>query len=486
MKIRFVLPLFFFAIALHASAADRPNVLFIAVDDLRTELGTYGAATKTPNFDRLAATGTRFDRAYCVQAVCGASRLAIMGGLYPTKTKEQTYHVDGWRERFPDLLTLQQHFGNEGYSTVGLGKIYHGSAGKGVDPDNWGKWIKVGGPGYALKESKEAVRINKERSAAKKKKRRSGPKGPTTESAVVADDFYSDGKRALEAVKQLGELSAKGDPFFLAVGFTKPHLPFVAPKRYWDLYERDSFSLPKNLSWPPGYPDYARNPKAGEMAAYFDYEGKSPTDFSDDLNKRLLHGYHACVSYTDANLGKVLAALDANGLADKTIVVLWGDHGWKLGDHSSWCKHTNFECDARVPLIFRVPGSKVKAGKSTNTLVELIDLYPTLCELTGLPVPEHCQGKSFAPLFDDLNWKGRDSAYSSYPHGKMIGHSIRFGRYRYTEWKDRKTGAGSERVLTDLVADPGEETNLRDDPAHANALKRGGEMLAERVVKALE
>ncbi len=485
MKIR----LSFFLLLVTAAVpafAERPNILFIAVDDLRNELGTYGAKTITPNFDQLAASGIRFDRAYCVQAVCGASRLAIMGGLYPTKTKEQTYHVDGWRERFPDLLTLQQHFGKQGYDTVGLGKIYHGSSGKGVDTENWGEWIKVAAPQYALDESNESAKLNRKKEAERGIKKRSKAKGPTTENADVADDFYVDGKRADEAAEQIGRLAAKESPFFLAVGFTKPHLPFVAPKRYWDLYKRDSFALPDNLSWPPGYPDFARNISAGEMRAYSDYEGIIPTDFSDDLNRRLLHGYHACVSYTDANLGKVLAALESNDLRKNTIVVLWGDHGWKLGDHSSWCKHTNFECDTRVPLIFRVPGSKSGAGKSTKTLVELIDLYPTLCELTGLPVPEHCQGESFAKLFDDLNWKGRDSAYSSYPHGKMTGHSIRFGKYRYTEWEDKKSGKASGRVLTDLVADPGEESNLLNDPAHANTLKRAHKLLSERIKNALK
>jgi len=466
-------------------AADRPNILFLAIDDLRTELGTYGSDTITPNFDQLANSGVRFDRAYCVQAVCGASRLAIMGGLYPTKSKEQSYHVSGWRKRHPDLLTLQQYFGSQGYNTIGLGKIYHGTAGEGVDPAHWKKWIKVSAPQYALKESEDAAKENKKRAKGSGKDL-SRFRGPTTENADVPDNFYVDGKRAAIAVEQVKELASQDAPFFLAVGFTKPHLPFVAPRRYWDLYERDSFSMPKNLSWPPGYPEYARNALAGEMKAYSDYQGKSPTDFSDALNKRLIHGYHACVSYTDANLGRVLTALDENGLAEKTIVVAWGDHGWKLGDHSSWCKHTNFECDTRVPLIIRVPHSKAGFGKATDTLVELIDLYPTLCQLVGLPIPEHCQGKSFAKLFDDLNWKGRDSAYSSYPHGKMIGQSIRFGDYRYTEWKDQRTGQGSQRVLTDLAADPGEETNLIDDPAHAAVLERGHHMLTDRIAKALQ
>ena len=281
-------------------AADQPNILFIAVDDLRPELGCYGVDVKTPNIDKLAASGVRFDRAYCQQAVCGASRLSLMGGLYPTKTGEQTYHVEGWRKRHPDLVTLNQHLRANGYRTVGTGKIYHGGGGDGVDPKNWDEWIQLKAPGYALPES---TRKQKAILKANPGKTTRDVRARTTESAPVDDDFYIDGKRAAHSAKKLTELAQADQPFFFAVGFIKPHLPFVAPKKYWDLYHRDDFSMPDNLSVPPGYPDFARNARAGEMSKYSDYEGKSPKDFSDDLNKRLLHGYAACVSYTDANVG---------------------------------------------------------------------------------------------------------------------------------------------------------------------------------------
>ena len=469
----------------HAHAADRPNILFIAVDDLRPELGCYGVDVKTPHIDKLAASGVRFDRAYCQQAVCGASRLSLMGGLYPTKTSEQTFHVDGWRKRHPDLITLNQHLRSQGYRTVGSGKIYHGCGGDGVDPNNWDEWIQLKAPNYALPESEQA---RKDNNAAHPNNKGTSYRGPTTENAPVEDDFSIDGKRARDSAKKLGELAAGEQPFFFAVGFIKPHLPFVAPKKYWDIYQRDDFSMPDNLGVPPGYPDYARNATAGEMRRYSDYEGKSPKDFSDDLNRRLLHGYAACVSYTDANVGILLDALEASGAADNTIVVFWGDHGWKLGDHHSWCKHTNFECDARVPLIVRSPNAKTETHNS-DALVELIDLYPTLCELTGVPTPEHCQGKSFANMLAAPSSDHRDSAYSSYPHGKMIGHSVRFGSYRYTEWFDHKTGKPSADsppgVLTDLVADPGEITNVADESAHAKALDKGKALLQQRIAAAV-
>jgi iduronate 2-sulfatase len=469
----------FFLLASGVSASDRPNVLFIAVDDLRPELATYGAKVKTPNLDRFAASGIRFDRAYCQQAVCGASRLSIMGGLYPTKTKEQNYHVTGWRKRHPDLLTMNQHFRANGYETVGTGKIYHGSGGEGVDPKNWDEWIQVSGKSYVLPESTAEQR---RRIAANPGKTGKDFRGMTTESADVSDDTYTDGARALVAAEKVKALAAEDKPFFFAVGFIKPHLPFVAPKRYWDLYNRDDFSMPSNLSFPPGYPEYARNAKAGEMARYSDYEGKSPKDFSDELNKRLLHGYAACVSYMDANVGKVLDALEESGEAENTIVVFWGDHGWKLGDHSSWCKHTNFEVDTRVPLMARAPG---KATGTSDLPVELIDLYPTLCELTGIPVPEHVKGKSFVAVLEDPGAAHRTSAYSSYLHGTVTGHSIRMGKYRYTEWYPKGATTPEAQVLTDLELDPGEESNVIDDPERKADLQKLRKELRERIEGAL-
>lgn len=468
-------------LAITGFSQDKPNILFIAVDDLRPELATYGAAVKTPHIDRLAASGVRFDRAYCQQAVCGASRLSLMGSVYPTKTGEQTFHVDGWRKRHPDLLTLQQYFGKQGYFTSGMGKIYHGSAGEAVDIENWDEWQVPKGKSYVLKKSMAAAQA---KLAANPKLTSKDVRGRTTEMADVADDVYTDGIKAVEAAKALGRLAKQEEPFFFAVGFIKPHLPFVAPKKYWDLYDRDDFAMPTNLAVPPGYPDYAANVTAGEMRKYSDYEGKSPLDFSDGLNRRLLHGYAACVSYTDANVGRVLDALDESGVSDNTIVVFWGDHGWKLGDHSSWCKHTNFEVDARVPLIMRKPGGV--AGAACESFVELIDLYPTLCDLTGLSVPDHVQGRSFAGLLDDPSASHRGSAYSSYPHKGATGHSIRFGDFRYTEWYLEGATEPDARVLTDLVTDPGETTNSVGDPSYAGDLGMATSLLRKRMAAAVE
>ncbi|MCA9249242.1 MAG: sulfatase [Planctomycetales bacterium] len=433
-----------------STPAARPNVLFIAVDDLRPELACYGAPARTPHIDQLAKTGMQFERAYCNQAVCGASRVSLMTGLYPEFTGERTYHVTNWRRRWAHIVTLNQHFTNHGYTTVGLGKIYHGSAGPGVDPEHWSQWLTVKGQEYAEPARLEFVRDRNGRR-----------RGPATENATTSDETHFDGNRAHVGAEQIEKLTEAGEPFFLAVGFTKPHLPFVAPQKYWDMYQRESFRLPPNLGVPPGYPEYARNANAGELRAYSDIPtGGSPTQFSDELNLRLLHGYHACVSYTDRNIGVLLEALERSGAAKNTIVVLWADHGWKLGDHSSWCKHTNFECDTRVPLIVRHPGIAATHGKTTTALVELIDLYPTLCELCGLNLPKHVQGKSFATLLSDGTASHRESAYSSYPHGPVVGHSIRTERYRYTQWWEAKTDKVVDSVLTDITADPGETTAI--------------------------
>ena len=465
-----------------STPTNKPNILFIAVDDLRPELGTYGARAITPNIDRFAKTAVQFDRAYCQQGVCGASRLSMMSGLYPTMTREQSFHVDGWRERHPHLITMNQHFRQQGFRTIGLGKIYHGTSGKGVDPDNWDQWINLEASEYAKKENNDIARDA--RLKGEIGNARDPAKGPLTESADVHDNTYADGKRAARVVELLqGYAEAKDKaPFFLAVGLTKPHLPFVAPQKYWDLYQRDSFKMPPNKGVPPGYPEYASNHMAYEMHKYSDFEGKSPKDFSDQLNGRLLHGYAACVSYIDASIGRILNSLEETGLSKNTIVVVVSDHGWKLGDHSSWCKHTNFECDTRVPLLIRDP--RINGGASTPRLVELIDLYPTLCDLTDTSIPSHVQGRSFKALLNEPTSGHRLDAYSSYLHNNntVMGHSIRFKNFRYTEWRDVANGKlVKDGVLTDLVADPGEETNLAKDEEHVETLAYAKERLALRI-----
>jgi hypothetical protein len=295
------------------------NVLFIAVDDLRPELGVYGSRALTPNIDRLAESGLQLNRAYCNQAVCGASRLSLMTGLYPEYTDERSFHVREWRQRHPEVVTLNQLFKQNGYTTVGLGKIYHAWSGPDTDLENWTEWIPPQGSKYA---DPETVELGKQQAKAFGKE---FVRGPTTEAGKAPDaaDKYFDGWRAAEGVRQIEKLAAADTPFFLAVGFSKPHLPFTAPVKFWDLYERESFSMPDNPGIPPGYPEYAANQRPGEMRHYSDVpppsDGKidqpNPKEFPEAMNKRLIHGYHAAVSYTDRNIGKLMEALEKSGKA---------------------------------------------------------------------------------------------------------------------------------------------------------------------------
>lgn len=465
--------------------ARQPNILFIAVDDLRPELGIYGARAITPNIDKLAAGALVFDRAYCNQAVCGASRTSLMTGLYPEKTNLRSFHVEGWEEKLSGVVTLNHHLKDSGYLTIGLGKIYHDSS-ESVDEKNWDQWFPLGGKEYFAQESLELI--------AKGKKLEKPLRGPASEVSPGPEDQHLDFKRAAlatEILKQLHTQSDKGPvseisdkPFFLAVGFTKPHLPFVAPKKYWDLYEPVQFNMPENLTIPPGYPSQAANQNPGELYHYGDIPRGSPKNFSDELNRRLIHGYHAATSFTDANIGRVLNALEENGFGENTIVVLWGDHGWKLGDHHSWCKHTNLEVDTRVPLIIRVPGMTTGGGK-TGSLVELIDLYPTLSELAGAEPPAHVQGKSFASILKNPATIIRETAYSSYParlgKNNTIGHSIRTADFRYTEWWENNDEQKIvQAVGTNLTEDPGETTAIADE----DQLSKLSSILKMRVMEA--
>ncbi len=254
---------------------------------------------------------------------------------------------------------------------------------------------------------------------------------------------------------------AKDRPFFLAVGFLKPHLPFIAPKKYWDLYRRDEIPAAPNPVAPEGAPKSAL-PDWGELRAY---DGIPRTGPLSEAQARLLkHGYYACVSYMDAQLGRVLDELDRLGLRETTVVVLWGDHGWKLGDHGAWCKHTNFEIDTHAPLICTAPG-RAGAGTSSRALVEFVDIYPSLCELAGLPLPPHLEGTSFAPLLDAPGRPWKSAVFSQYPRGPLMGYTMRTDRYRFTRWL-AKDGTESARELYDHQADPLENRNVAGAPAN--------------------
>jgi len=453
--------------ASRAQAPTRPNVLFIAIDDLRPSLGCYGETlARSPNIDRLAETGLRFQRAYCQQAVCGPSRTCLLTGLLPDRTRVW-HNRNLFRDTHPDAVTLPQLFKNHGYHTQSLGKVFSGRT-REDDPASWSVPSVLVGEGWKSYVLPENLR--------------SGKQSPT-EMADVPDEAYRDGQLAKLAVETLENLRQQARPFFLAVGFFKPHLPFNAPKTYWNRYDpavfRGQALGARTLGAPElAYPDHL---ELGGYRGIPEDERVSPEQAC-----HLRHGYYACVSYVDAQVGKVLGALERLGLGGNTIVVLWGDHGYSLGEAGHWCKDTNFELDTRVPLIMRVPGVTM-AGAATEALIEYVDIYPTLAELAGLPVPDGLDGTSLVPILQNPRRPGREIVLSQFSRPfkpslpKVMGYSIRTDTHRYTRWVqwpgrtlmaeelyDYTSVAGALRMGAFLV----ERQNLVQDPAYAETRDR--------------
>ena len=425
----------------------RPNVLLICVDDLKPVLGCYGDKfAKTPNIDRLAGQGVLFESAYCNQAVCSPSRNALMTSLRPQTLGIYDLATNFRRSR-PDAVTVAQHFQQNGYSTQALGKVFHVGHGNAEDEVSWTvpHWRPKAAQ-YLLPESQDNKRTSS-----------NGPRGTATESADVADEAYGDGQIAVEAAARITAAAEdKDQPFFIACGFLKPHLPFVAPKRYWDLYDPKTVPMPQVTDVPKNAPSYAPQ-FGGELRQYSDMPREGA--ISEEDTRRLIHGYYAATSYTDAQIGRVLEALDASGARSNTIVVLWGDHGWHLGDHGMWCKHTNYEQATRIPLIISSPGCA--AGQKSQALIETVDVYPTLCELAGLPVRDGLDGLSAAATLKSPDVHTRESVIHVYPRGERLGRSIRTDRYRMVEWKVPGADASvAEYELYDYEKDPLEMVNI--------------------------
>jgi len=446
-----------FAAGKRITGGKKRNVLFIAVDDLRPQLGCYGHKQMlSDNIDGLAADGVIFLRSYCQVPVCGASRASLLTGVRPTRDRFISYNV--WAEKdLPGALSLGKHFKNNGYHTISNGKVFHHAN---DCKDSWsenpwrprGPWMN-----YLLEENKKLVREG------------SDGRGPAFESADVPDNAYFDGMIADKAISDLGRLADIDKPFFLALGFFKPHLPFNAPKKYWDLYNREEIDLADNPFRPKGAPDAALH-NWGELRSYAGIPGKGP--LSDELARTLIHGYYACVSYTDAQIGRVLAELERLGLRDNTVVLLWGDHGWNLGEHGLWCKHCNFETSLHSPLIVTAPG--IKGGTRTNALTEYLDIYPSLCQLCDLSLPAHLQGKSFVPLMKEPNRPWKKAVFSRYYNGD----SVKTDRYRYTEWR-KKDGQVYARMLYDHSVDLVENVNISERPENKELVEKLSEMLQE-------
>jgi arylsulfatase A-like enzyme len=459
-----------------ARAADpaRPNILFIASDDMRPELGCYGAAhIHSPHLDRLAARGTTFLRAYCQQAVCSPSRSSLMTGLRPDRIRIWDLATH-FRDNIPDVVTLSQYFKNHGYHAERLGKIYHTGHGNRDDVHSWSRSRKVpSAPRYGPAGTAHLQRLLQEarRRGVDLKDNKLRPRGLAWEAPDVPDEQLADGMICANAIQLMREL--KDRPFFLAVGFKNPHLPFVAPRKYWDLYDRASIALAPNPQAPQGAPAFAMT-QWGELRKYHDIPRSGPLSREQAISMK--HGYFAAISYVDAQVGRLLDELERLELDRRTIVVFWGDHGWKLGEHGGWCKHTNFELDARVPLIIRSPQQQ-QTGARTRALVEFVDIYPTLCELAGLPVPVRLEGLSMAPLLDQPDRPWKSAAFSQYPRShqgrRLMGYSMRTQRYRFTRWVERDAPENTVAVeLYDHEQDPAENINRAADPAYRAQVER--------------
>jgi len=449
------------------SPSTRPNVLFIMIDDLRPQFDAYGrTGMVTPALDQLAEDGVVFKRAFVNVPVCGASRASLMTGLRPTSTRFVNFlaraDVDA-----PGIVTLPAHLKAAGYTTLSLGKILH------METDSAAAWSQ---PPWRPKQD-EAIRamtsprnyldpVNIEADRDEDSKR-----GAPFERMDVADNAYFDGMIAEQAITELSSLSENDTPFFLAVGFLKPHLPFNAPAKYWDLYDPAEISLAAFDSMPMDAPKEAKH-NWGELRNYRSVP-ESPEPVSEEMARKLRHGYYAATSYADAQIGKLLQALDDLKLADNTIVVLIGDHGWSLGEHGLWAKHSPFDVATHTPLIIRAPGI---LPAEANGLVEFIDIYPTLLAMTSTPSPSHLQGSSMLGLLEDPASPGKSAVF---PRWKSA-ENVRTERYSYTEFRT-EDGTLISHMLYDSVNDPDETVNLADEPEHSEDVSRLQALIAENI-----
>ncbi len=444
-------------------AADgRPNVLFLICDDLNCDMSTYDhRLVKTPNMDRLAMRGVTFDRAYCQYPLCGPSRASFMTGLYPDQNlvKRNAIYI---REHVPGVRTLSQTFRDNGYFATRIGKIYHYNVPKQMgtgghdDPYSWDHTINPYG-----RDKYEEDKIFS---------LRPGTFGATLSwlAADGEDEEQTDGISASEAERVLKMHATNGKPFYLALGLFRPHTPYVAPKKYFDMYPLEKIEVP---TIPKGYHDTLPKPAVKSIT-----RRKEEQNISMEHAKKAIQAYYASISFADAQLGRVLDTLDQTGLSGNTIVLFTSDHGYHMGEHGHWQKTTLFENATRVPLIIAGPGVKEK-GKRTGMPAEMVDFYPTLAELAGLKAPDYISGISLVPVLKDINAKPRRAALSHY----MNGYSLRTEEWRYTEWgTDGKEGV----ELYHCSVDPGEMRNLASDPAQRKRIEELSRQLRQRVKQA--
>lgn len=452
-----LISILFFSCA--AMADERPNILFFMIDDLRPEIGAYGAPqVKSPNIDRLAAEGLRFDRAYCQVPVCGASRASLMTGMLPTAERFTNYESRADQD-VPEARTLPQVFREAGYTTISNGKVFHKA--KDTADRSWSEppWQPDGWNSRTPTMEKTMERLSER------------GRGLIYEISDVPDSEYTDGRIAAQTLKDLQRLKDTGEPFMMFCGFYRPHLPFYAPKKYWDMYERDEIELADNRYFPRGAPQGDLRPST----EFWSYHLGDYSVGSDDFHRMMRHGYFASVSYVDKLVGDIINELESLDLRENTIIVLWGDHGFHLGEHDFWGKHNTMHLSTQVPLILSLPGEHLT---STSAIVESSDLFPTLCELAGLRIPENVHGKSLVPLLRNPDQQFRESAYIRWGIERPA-LSVITDRYNYTWYPE----SGAE-MLYDLKMDPDENRNIADEKKQVEVLEKMRTLLMGRLAEA--
>lgn len=504
--------LFYFGCETVQKEEKKLNVLFISVDDLRPSLGVYeDSIAISPHIDQLASEGITFRETFCQSAVCAPSRASLMTGLRPDSTR--VWHLgDKFRKINPEAVTMPQYFSKYGYHTINIGKIFHNYMPDSISwdepdlrPARYKKeaWLKRDGETFYISEKVNQSQKVKRDSLLKLRPIRYADgwnTGPAWEAADVHDSMYYDGAQNELAKRALSRLSKTKEPFFMGLGFFRPHLPFAVPKKYWDMYDRDKMPLANNTKIPAGAPAYSMN-SMYELRSYdgFHHIGHPTSSYSMGIDtiRTLRHGYYASVSYVDALIGDLIAHLKKIGIYENTLIVVWGDHGWKLGDHNSWGKMTNYNIDLKVPVIIRSPNQK-KRGVQTHAITELVDLFPTLCEMTGITIPEYMQGRSLVPLIADPEQEWKTAAFSQFHRrpkvsadGKRyMGYSLNTKEYHYIEWYewDNTTGTRGELKgieLYDRKSDPYERTNIAEQATMTEVKKELAGILSNGWRKAL-
>jgi iduronate 2-sulfatase len=438
-------------------ANPKPNILFIAIDDLRPELGCYGKKEiLSPHIDKLASTGTVFNRAYCQVAVCGASRASLMTGLRPTWQRFVKYNTISDKDA-PGVLTLPQELKQNGYHCLSNGKIFHhkdDTAERSWSENPWKP--DIGGSSFLDPKSESMIGGNKKR-------------GPIWEAPNVPENAYPDGQIAEKTIEDLKRIKEMNKPFFLACGFLKPHLPFYAPKKYWDLYDRTSLVLAKNQFRPKNAPEVLKG-----SSEVHSYHNRGMKYNSEEWHRACLHGYYACVSYVDAQIGRIINKLDELNLRKNTVIILWGDHGWHLGEHNFWGKHNVMHLSSRSPLIVSTP--RGRPNQTCDRLVEFVDIYPTLLDLAGIKsANKGLEGTSFKILLQRPRSLWKKAAFSRY--GPAI--SVVTPKFNYIQYRS------GEKMLFDLISDPDENINIAGDPKRKSTLNHHSKILGAGWTQAL-